>query len=238
VNESGAVYLTLAKKLKRRTQMLVYERMSRHPITITADVPIDEALKLMQAKKIRRLPVLDKKGKLVGIVAEKDLLYASPSPVTSLSIYELHYLVSKIKVADVMTKDVITVGENTPLEEAARIMVDHKIGGLPVLRGGALVGIITETDLFKIFLELLGAREAGVRVTMLVPERLGILATITRDIAEKGGNIISLGTFLGEDPTNSLITVKVAGVEQETLVSGMKALGMEIVDARMCARCS
>jgi acetoin utilization protein AcuB len=238
VNESGAVYLTLAKKLKRRTQMLVYERMSRHPITITADVPIDEALKLMQAKKIRRLPVLDKKGKLVGIVAEKDLLYASPSPVTSLSIYELHYLVSKIKVADVMTKDVITVGENTPLEEAARIMVDHKIGGLPVLRGGALVGIITETDLFKIFLELLGAREAGVRVTMLVPERLGILATITRDIAEKGGNIISLGTFLGEDPTNSLITVKVAGVEQETLVSGMKALGMEIVDARMCVRCS
>ena len=217
--------------------MLVYERMSRHPITVTADVPIDEALKLMRDSKVRRLPVVDKKGKLVGIVSEKDLLYASPSPATSLSIHEIHYLVSKIKVADVMTKDVITVGEYTPLEEAARIMVDHKIGGLPVVRNGTLVGIITETDLFKIFLELLGAREAGVRLTMLVPEQPGILATITREIVEMGGNIVTLGTFLGEDPTNRLITVKVADVEQEKLVASMEALGMEIVDVRMCARC-
>ncbi len=217
--------------------MLVYERMSRHPITVTADVPIDEALKLMRDSKVRRLPVVDKKGKLVGIVSEKDLLYASPSPATSLSIHEIHYLVSKIKVADVMTKDVITVGEYTPLEEAARIMVDHKIGGLPVVRNGTLVGIITETDLFKIFLELLGAREAGVRLAMLVPEQPGILATITREIVEMGGNIVTLGTFLGEDPTNRLITVKVADVEQEKLVASMEALGMEIVDVRMCARC-
>jgi len=211
--------------------------MSRHPITVTADVPIDEALKLMRDSKVRRLPVVDKKGKLVGIVSEKDLLYASPSPATSLSIHEIHYLVSKIKVADVMTKDVITVGEYTPLEEAARIMVDHKIGGLPVVRNGTLVGIITETDLFKIFLELLGAREAGVRLAMLVPEQPGILATITREIVEMGGNIVTLGTFLGEDPTNRLITVKVADVEQEKLVASMEALGMEIVDVRMCARC-
>ncbi|MDY7041973.1 MAG: CBS domain-containing protein [Chloroflexota bacterium] len=218
--------------------MLVYERMSRHPITVTSDVAIEDALHLMHENKVRRLPVLDKKGALVGIVSEKDLLYASPSPVTSLSIHELHYLVSKIKTADVMTKEVITVGEYTPLEEAARIMADHKIGGLPVVRNGTLVGIITETDLFKIFLELLGAREAGVRLAMLVPEQLGILATITHDIAEMGGNIISLSTFLGEDPTNRLITVKVAGVEQEQLVGSMEALGMEVLDARVCARCA
>lgn len=218
--------------------MLVYERMSRHPITVTSDVAIEDALHLMHENKVRRLPVLDKKGALVGIVSEKDLLYASPSPVTSLSIHELHYLVSKIKTADVMTKEVITVGEYTPLEEAARIMADHKIGGLPVVRNGTLVGIITETDLFKIFLELLGAREAGVRPAMLVPEQLGILATITHDIAEMGGNIISLSTFLGEDPTNRLITVKVAGVEQEQLVGSMEALGMEVLDARVCARCA
>jgi acetoin utilization protein AcuB len=219
--------------------MLVYERMSRQPITVTADTPIDEALQLMRANKIRRMPVVDKKNKskLVGIISEKDLLYASPSPATSLSIHEIHYLVSKIKVADVMTKKVITVGEYTPLEEAARIMVDHKIGGLPVLRDDTLVGIITETDLFKIFLELLGAREAGVRLTMLVPEQPGILATITHDIVEMGGNIISLGTFLGEDPTNRLVTVKVADVEQEKLVASMEALGMETVDARTCQRC-
>jgi acetoin utilization protein AcuB len=214
--------------------------MSRNPITVTADTPIDEALQLMRTSKVRRLPVVDKKDrhKLVGIVSEKDLLYASPSPATSLSIYEIHYLVSKIKVADVMTKEVITVGEYTPLEEAARIMVDHKIGGLPVVRDGALVGIITETDLFKIFLELLGAKEEGVRIAMLVPEQSGILATITREIADMGGNIISLGTFLGEDPANRLITVKVAGVEEKKLVASMEALGMEIVDARTCQRCA
>jgi len=217
--------------------MLVYERMSRHPITVNVDVPIDEALHLMRDSKVRRLPVVDKQGKLVGIVSEKDLLYASPSPVTSLSIHEIHYLVSKIKVADVMTKDVITVGEYTPLEEAARIMVDHKIGGLPVVRNGTLVGIITETDLFKVFLELLGAREEGVRLTMLIPEQPGMLASITREIAEMGGNIIALGTFLGEDPTNRLIAIKVAGVEQKSLVASMEALGMEIVDARTCQRC-
>jgi len=220
--------------------MLVYERMSRNPITVTADTPIDEALQLMRTSKVRRLPVVDKKDqrKLVGIISEKDLLYASPSPATSLSIHEIHYLVSRIKVADVMTKDVITVGEYTPLEEAARIMVDHKIGGLPVVRDGALVGIITETDLFKIFLELLGAREEGVRLTMLVPDQPGILAAITREIADMGGNIISLGTFLGEVPTNRLITIKVAGVEEKKLVASMEALGMEIVDARTCQRCA
>jgi acetoin utilization protein AcuB len=212
--------------------MLVGERMTKRPITTAPDTPIDDALKLMRESKVRRLPVVDKKGKLVGIVAEKDLLYVSPSPATSLSIYELHYLISKIKVQDVMTKDVITVTEYTPLEEAARIMADNKIGSLPVMRDDRLVGIVTETDLFCIFLELLGAREKGTRLTMLVPEQKGMLANLTHDIAEMGGNIVSLGTFLGEDPTNRLITVKVSGIGRDKLVSAMEALGMEVVDVR------
>ena len=212
--------------------MLVGERMTKRPVTTAPDTPIEEALKLMRESKVRRLPVLDKKGKLVGIITEKDLLYVSPSPATSLSIYELHYLISKIKVQDVMCKDVITATEYTPLEEAARIMADNKIGSLPVMRDGKLVGIITETDAFKILLELFGAREKGIRLTMLVPEQKGMLATITRDIAEMGGNIISLGTFLGDDPSNRLITVKVAELGQDELVSAMEALGMEMVDVR------
>ena len=206
--------------------------MTKRPITTHPDTPIDEALKLMRDSKVRRLPVLDKKGKLVGIVTEKDLLYVSPSPATSLSIHELHYLISKIKVEDVMAKDAITVTEYTPLEEAARIMADNKIGSLPVMRDDKLVGIITETNLFCIFLELLGAREKGVRLTMLVPEQKGMLANITHDIAEMGGNVVSLGTFLGEDPSNRLITIKVSEVDQGELVSAMEALGIEIVDAR------
>lgn len=212
--------------------MLVGERMTKRPITTAPDTPIEEALKVMRESKVRRLPVVDKKGKLVGIVAEKDLLYVSPSPATSLSIHELHYLISRIKVQDVMTRDVITGTEHTPLEEAARVMADNKIGSLPVMRDDKLVGIITETDVFKIFLELLGAREKGIRLTMLVPEQKGVLATITREIAEMGGNIISLGTFVGEDPTNRLITVKVSEMGEDELVLAMEALGMEMVDVR------
>jgi acetoin utilization protein AcuB len=141
--------------------MLVGDRMTRDPVVIRDDTSIQGALKIMRDNKVRRLPVLNDKGALVGIVSERDLLFASPSPATSLSIYELHYLMSGIKVADVMTTEVITVTEDTPLEEAARIMVGNKIGGLPVERKGELVGIITETDLFKIFLELLEDREMG-----------------------------------------------------------------------------
>jgi acetoin utilization protein AcuB len=195
---------------------------------------MDEAMKIMRDNKVRRLPVLNDKGALVGIVSERDLLYASPSPATSLSIYELHYLLSRIHVADVMTSVVITVTEDTPLEEAARIMADNKIGGLPVVKNGELTGIITETDLFKIFLELLAAREMGVRLTMLVLDEKGVLAKVTGAIAELGGNIVSLGTFLGEDPTNALLTIKVQDVEEKDLVKAMEPLAMEIVDVRMC----
>jgi len=101
-----------------------------------------------------------------------------------------------------------------------------------VVRSNRLVGIITENDLFRIFLELLGARERGTRLTMLVPEEKGILASVTSEIASMGGNILTLGTFQGEDPTNRMVTVKVSGVSQEKLVAIMEALGMEIVDVR------
>jgi acetoin utilization protein AcuB len=212
--------------------MLVKNRMSRHPITVTADVHVDEALKMMRDNKVRRLPVIDKDGQLMGIVSEMDLLYASPSPATSLSVYEIHYLMARITVQDVMTKEVISIEEDTPLEEAARIMVDNKIGGLPVVRNGTLVGIITETDLFKIFLELLGAREKGVRLTLQVPNEKGVLASITSQIAQMGGDIISLGTFLGEDPTQGLLTVKVAEVPQDQLVEALQTPERKLVDVR------
>ena len=212
--------------------MLVRDRMSKHPITVTADVHIDEALKVMRDNKVRRLPVVDKDGRLVGIVSEMDLLYASPSPATSLSVYEIHYLMARITLQDVMTKEVISIEEDTALEEAARIMVDNKIGGLPVVRDGKLVGIITETDLFKVFLELLGAREKGVRLTLQAPNKKGVLASITSQIAQMGGDIISLGTFLGEDPTEGLLTVKVAEVPQDQLVKALETLERKLVDVR------
>jgi acetoin utilization protein AcuB len=214
--------------------MFVGDRMTPRPVTVTPDTSIEQALHLMRSEKVRRFPVLNKQGELVGIISEKDLLYASPSPATSLSIYELPYLLSKIKIGDLMTSDVITVTEDTPLEEAARIMADSKVGGLPVVRDGKLVGIITETDMFKVFLELFAAREEGTRVTMLVPGEKGTLAKIAGAIAEMGGNILALGTIMGEDPTNYELTTKVTGVPQEDLVSAMESLGMEMRDARYC----
>ncbi len=212
--------------------MLVRERMSRHPITITPDTSLNDALRIIREEKVRRLPVLDKKGKLVGIVSEKDLLYASPSPATSLSVYEMNYLISKIKVSDLMTRDVITICEDCPLEEAARIMVDNHIGGLPVIRGDVLVGMITESDLFKVFLELLGARMWGLRVTIKAEDRPGFLAQLTQEISSRGGNIVTLGTFYGDDPTNRKIVFKVQDVEREAIEEIVRKLGAEITDIR------
>lgn len=193
--------------------MLVGERMSRPPITIGPEMSIHDALALFKKERIRRAPVI-KGGKLVGIVSEKDLLNASPSPATTLSVWEMNYLLSKLTISEVMTKDVITVSEDTPIEEAARIMADNKIGGLPVVKGARVVGIITETNLFKMFLELMGAREKGVRVTALIEDKPGMLAAITKALADGGGNFVAFGQFIGEDVHTRVLTFKVNGMNQ------------------------
>lgn len=211
--------------------MLVGERMS-HPIIVAPpEMPIMEAMELMRREHIRRLPVV-KNGKLVGIVSDKDLLNASPSPATSLSVWEMNYLISKILLADVMTKEVITVKEDTPIEEAARIMADNKIGGLPVMRDNKVVGIITETDLFKIFLELMGARDMGVRATVLVPDVKGELAKLTKAIADAGGNFVAFGQFAGEDPSTREVTFKVSGVSIDDLRKAIEPVVEKVKDIR------
>lgn len=212
--------------------MLVKERMSRHPITIRPDMSLHDALRVMHDEKVRRLPVVNKEDKLVGIVLEKDLLYASPSPATSLSVYELNYLVSRITVESLMTRDVVTVNEDTSLEEAARIMADNNIGGLPVMRDGTLVGMITESDLFKVFLELLGAREWGTRVTLKVPDQRGMLAKVAGAITARGADIVALGTFWGDDPTNRELVIKIQGITSEEIEQIVDQLEAEIVDVR------
>jgi acetoin utilization protein AcuB len=213
--------------------MLVGERMSHPVITIPPDLPIVDALNLMKRERIRRTPVV-KEGKLVGIVSDKDLLNASPSPATSLSIWEMNYLLSKITVRDVMTRQVMTVTEDTAIEQAARIMADNKIGGLPVMSGDAVVGIITETDLFKIFLELMGARESGVRVTALIHEEHGQLARLTQAISNAGGNFIAFGQFSGEDTTNRLVTFKVGGLNPVQVTTAIEPLVEKLIDVRIC----
>jgi len=215
--------------------MLVKDRMSKPPITVRETVGVEEALRLMHNEDIRRLPVVDKHGKMIGIVSELDLLKVSPSPATSLSVYEIPYLLAKVKMADVMTKDVVTVEEDTPLEEAARVMADNKIGGLPVMRDGKVVGMITETDLFKTFLEMLGGREEGVRISLFVPNEEGMLAKITGTISGMGINITALSTIMGEDPSEYLVTIRVEeDADQEALIAAMEEIDLTVEDTRFC----
>ena len=212
--------------------MLVSERMAHPVLTITPDVPVQDALTRMKLDNVRRYPVVDKNGKLIGIVTESDLMNARPSEATTLSVWEISALVAKITVERVMSHKVTTVTEDTTIEEAARIMADSEIGGLPVLRGDKLVGMITETNLFHIFLEMLGARTAGVRITVEVTDAPGKLSQITTVINQLGGNIHGLGAIQGESADTSTLTLKVADVSLKTLEDALRPLVEKILDIR------
>ncbi len=213
--------------------MLVRERMTRNPVLCAPDLSVNEAFDLMKKEHIRRIPVVDKSGKLVGIVSDKDLLRVSPSPATTLSAFEIPYLLSKVKVGDVMARKVVTVAEDTPIEDAARVMVDNKIGGVPVITpAGAVVGIITETDIFKTFLELIGARKPGVRITMYVKDRRGELARMAKAVADVGGNIVATVEMPGADSTNYEVLLKVTEASKDAIVEALKPIVVGIIDVR------
>lgn len=215
--------------------MLVRDHMTRNPVTVLPSLSVQDALALMREKRIRRLLVVDAQGKLVGIISEKDLLYASPSPTTSLSVYEIPYLLSKLTVEKVMTRQVLSVTEDAPLEEAALVMADRKIGGLPVLKEGKLVGIITETDVFRSFLKLLGGRAKGVRATVRTTGAKGTIAKITGAISEAGGDIVGMGDIDLQTPSGATVwqlMFKVQGVGKDKLGAILKPLVEEIIDIR------
>jgi acetoin utilization protein AcuB len=206
--------------------------MSQPAITVHPETSLQDALQLMHAERVRRLPVVDRKGKLVGIVSERELLKASPSIATTLSKFEIKQAIKDLKIREFMAIDVATVTEDTPVEEAARIMVDGHISGLPVVRGDEVVGVITETDIFKVFLEIFGARQAGIRVAFLLSQTLGQLAAVTTAIAKAGGNLIALGSFLGETSENVEITMKVEALSQQEVVDILTPLVEKILDIR------
>lgn len=212
--------------------MLVRDRMSRNPITTFPAASVPDALQVMRGSKVRQLPVLNDKGQLVGIVSQEDLLRVSPSPANSLSVYELTYLLDKLKVQEVMTRDVITVTEDVALEEAGRIMTDNKISGVPVMRDNELVGIITESHLFSVLVELFGARKPGVRLTVLLPETQGILAKLTAAISALGGIFISLGEIDEQTKGHVVATMKIQNVAREDLVKAVQPLVLAIEDVR------
>ena len=157
--------------------MLVKDRMTPSPITITPDTTFPDAFRIIREKGIRYLPVVNKRGKLIGIVTQTDLLHASPSSATTLTVFEVNYLLARLTVREVMQTP-ITVPEEAPIESAAKVMVEKGISCLPVMRDGELAGIITETDIFKAFQEILGSGENVLRITLRMPNVPGELARI------------------------------------------------------------
>jgi acetoin utilization protein AcuB len=145
--------------------MRIRDMMTKNPITVDSETLVIDAQKIMKENNVRRLPIVDK-GKLVGIVTQHDLLMASPSPATSLSIHELNYLLSKMKVNEIMKKNPVTLTPDTPFEEALKIGQENKIGSFPVVENGKLVGIATESDIVRFLTLALGVKEEGSRITI------------------------------------------------------------------------
>ena len=213
--------------------MKVSRIMTRNPVFIHPEVSLSDARSIMDREKIGHVPVLDRNNELVGLVTREDLLKAGPSAATSLDMYEISYLLSRITVEKAMETSVITVQENEVIEEAARIMADRGIGCLPVMSGAFLVGIVTDTDIFNFFVNAFGARHRGVRVTINFRERPGQLAALARAVAEKGGNIVALVTSEGDDDAHRRGTLKITGLDRPAVEAIARSLdGAELEDIR------
>ncbi len=214
--------------------MLVKDRMTFDPITIAPDASVHDAFRIVQEKGIHYLPVVNKRGKLIGIVTRADLMRASPSAATTLTVYEANYLLAHLQVKDAMTSPATTVVEEAPLEEAAQLMVDREISCLPVMRpegrdpAGKLVGIITESDIFRAFVEILGGGDPVLRVTLRAPDVPGELARLTAVIADLGGNLHSVAAFRNSEPGYVYFTFRLEGVDEEILVPALEKLGEQV----------
>ena len=209
--------------------MQIHECMIANPITISPKTKYAEVFRLLRLKKVHALPVMDKEGKLVGIITEKDLL--DVSPVAVLGVHTISDLWSALPVEGVMTRQVITVSEDSPLEEAAQLLIDHKIGSLPVMRGDQLVGIVNEIDILRTMMDAFGARSKGLRITIRLSEDKGELGAITDGIIQLGGKLINLSTYWGDNPFKRIITLKVQGVNREELLMMLEwTIGVQVID--------
>ena len=215
--------------------MFVKDYMTKNPLTILLDANLPQAISVVRKNKIRHLPVTDDAGKLVGIVVEKDLLSNQPSPATTLSVFEIYSLLESLRVRQIMSSPVITVTGDCPIEEAARIMVENKISCLPVMDGDQIVGIITETDVFRVLVEFLGGHEDGFRFTLRAPDEVGKLSAISSVIANAGGNIIAV-TSRSVSEGYDEIMIKETGADPTALKEVIQKMDVEIRDMRSSYR--
>lgn len=209
--------------------MLVREWMTPDPQTVSGSTPVMEAMQSLREGGFRRLPVMQD-GKLIGIVTDRDLKEATPSKATTLSIYELNYLLSKLLVKDVMRTPVITVRSDDPIEQAALMMEEHRVSGLPVLEDGKLVGILTITDLMRALVSFLALREGGRRVTVDLPDEPGVLAKVAQQGAPS--NIVAAVTTGIQAGHQRRLVLRVAGEGADGFPERLKEAGIEVVDVR------
>jgi acetoin utilization protein AcuB len=207
--------------------MFVKERMTQNPVTVTDDTPVVEVGEILHKNKFARIPVLQN-GKLVGIITRDDLLRVTPSEATTLSVWELNYVLSKLLARDVMTKNPITIGPEATLEEAALLMNEREIGCLPVVDKGKLTGIITESDIFAAFLDLMGLKQTGTRLTIDLENRIGVIADITETIKSQGINIISMALFHRSNTAGELV-LRLDSSETDRLISTLQAQGHKVI---------
>jgi acetoin utilization protein AcuB len=208
--------------------MRIGDIMTKNPLTVDSETLVVDAQKIMKEKNIRRLPVVDK-GKLVGIVTHHDLLAAAPSPATSLSVYELNYLLAKMKVKEVMKKNPITISPETPFEEALRLGQEKKIGSFPVVENGKLVGITTESDIVRILTRVLGLNEEGSRITIEgLGEKLGDLGKIISIVDERKTIILSMMSMPRPEKNDWMIVLRVKTKNPGPIVLDFKRAGYNV----------
>lgn len=211
--------------------MFVAERMTKHPVTMTSDATVGEVDRIMKKNKFHRMIIVDG-GKLVGYLSDRDVMRVSPSPATSLSKFEIRSLLDKLKVRDIMQKKVVTVAENATIEEAALIMYNNKVGGLPVISEvGAVVGIITATDILKTFVNVMGLPQGGkIRLTLKVLNKIGVMAEVTKIFSDNGINIDSMITCR-QDENSYEIVVRIDAHQEllEKIKNQLESRGHKII---------
>ncbi len=211
--------------------MIVAKRMKRNPVFVDEGDSMKKAMDLLKEHEIRHLPVMKDGEKLVGILSERDIKQASPSPATALEIREIYYLLDKVKVKQIMTRRPYTVSSTAPIEEAALIIREKKIGCLPVVDNGRLVGILTETDIIDAFIAGMGVNGPGYRIELALPNRPGKLLELLKLFKDFDANIVSVATAPHEDPAKINNIIRFETRSYKVLKAAIKKAGFDLVSA-------
>ena len=211
--------------------MIVANRMKRNPVFVDEGDSMKRAMELLKQHEIRHLPVLKDGEKLVGILSERDIKQASPSPATALEIREIFYLLDKVKVKQIMTRRPYSVSSTTPIEEAALIIREKKIGCLPVVDDGRLVGILTETDIIDAFISAMGVNGPGYRLELALPNRPGKLLELLKLLKDFDANVVSVATAAHDEPDKIVNILRIEAKNYKVVKAAIKKAGFELVSA-------